>query len=96
MENLQPMCSPCNSRKGNGSVSNQPSTLSSEGSFVKYTPEFTLVGKEIYRKVKSRFIRLGVVEDIVINPHTQELSGLVTERGKNSYFDLSKRLYIRR
>lgn len=94
LENLQPMCSGCNSAKGNGKTRETqvrrgeiPEGLVS----IKKNPEMgeSLVGKTVWRTVgkSRRVLPLGTVASVVINPHTG-LPAAVIEGNNRSLYHL--------
>lgn len=66
LENLQPMCTYCNSKKGNGEPKEYyPPKPKIAGNFTK---EGLQIGDVVYKKVrKGRAQELGVIEDFVFN-----------------------------
>lgn len=96
LNNLQPMCAGCNSRKGNGIKRNNTvknRIKESDPNFERVTFEHgeDLIGKQVWRKFgKSRSIKpLGVVSEICVNPHTQLMSAKIVDN-TCSYYHLNQ------
>lgn len=87
LENLQPMCYLCNNKKGNGDQTKYTIPKS------YHQPTEFLVGVELYRKIKKRnknkFLLLGKMEGVSVNPHTNEVEAVI---GGNWYS--FKNLYV--
>jgi hypothetical protein len=82
IENYQPMCEPCNTKKGNG-LKLLP--------FLDYRKDIT--GKELYIKVKGKFILKGIITKIDINPYTLS-EEIFIESARNSSYKINKKAYI--
>ena len=100
MDNYQPMCSPCNSRKGNGKNrkkkqrSTKPKIDLNLFNKVTLKNPNSLVGKTIWRIPKRKSAKVvGVVDFIATNPHTNCLSAVIVNCSKQSFYDLEKSLY---
>jgi hypothetical protein len=98
MDNYQPMCAPCNFRKGNGQ-SNQSSSKTpiNRADFVKVDtmdPNF-MIGKNIWKiRTLKTAKSIGIVDFIATNPHTNRLAAVVVKGDKHSYYDIEKSLYL--
>lgn len=92
LENLQPMCSGCNSRKGNGrnSKTREQKKLTTKGATkLSNINSSDIIGKLAYRKSgKSRQLKpIGFIAGTLINPHTNKLSAYIADK-PNSYYHL--------
>lgn len=104
LENYQPMCSPCNSRKGNG-LKRSPIEVINDNhlkarELSKYKEGMQIEGMELWRMVyKGRNKRkkpqfLGVIDSIGINPHSDKLAAIVVSK-KVSFYDLKGNTFVR-
>ena len=88
LENKQPMCTYCNSNKGNGDKLN-----GSYGHFCKWPrikKGFTnitkdCIGLDVWIKKKKKFKPLGIISKTIINPHTNELSAMIVGNDTSMY-----------
>jgi hypothetical protein len=103
MDNYQPMCAPCNFRKGNGKNhkkkqrSNKPKIDLNQLKKVTLKNPDSLVGKTLWRIPKRKIAKVvGVVEFITTNPHTNCLSAVIVNGSKQSFYDLEKSLYLQK
>lgn len=101
LDNYQPMCSPCNTRKGNGLRNNPPRVDHPKPKgLVRYKDGMDIVGMELWRVyvVKSKNKKpkfLGIVESIGVNPHCQRPAAIVVGK-KVSYHNIHKSLYFKK
>ncbi|QGT54442.1 hypothetical protein b3_0199 [Synechococcus phage B3] len=99
MSNYQPMCSPCNGKKGNGLPGN--SSQRKKYDLKDYTKLInvdmrSVVGKTIWKIVGKHYPRhLGVVNAISTNPHTGNYAAAIIKGDKISYYDFCKSLYLK-
>jgi hypothetical protein len=100
IDNYQPMCFPCNNKKGNGKRNHNPSRVQkvdmNNFTQVSHTISGTLIGKCIYKIHKYSSIprNLGTVDAIGTNPHSNNIAAIVFKGVKTSYYDLGKSLYV--
>lgn len=103
LDNYQPMCSPCNSRKGNGlknrRVGKDGSIHPKPKGLVRVKPDMDIVGMELWRVYKGcqrnkKPSFLGIVNSIGINPHCGVPAAVVIDK-KTSYFNLKRNIYVR-
>lgn len=95
--NLQPMCAGCNNKKGNGKPKNPKAKKRVKVPGLQKISQkrsFIVIGKLVYRKSgKNRQIKpLGIVTEIVNNPHTNKVSVRI-EGNFRSFYDLES-LYV--
>lgn len=97
MSNYQPMCFPCNNKKGNGKNQTRKKKYNKNNfKEVKLTNYTEAIGIDIWRIVGTKTPRhLGIAEGASTNPHTLQTSLTITRGDKISYFDLGKSLYIK-
>jgi hypothetical protein len=100
MSNYQPMCFPCNNKKGNGIDVNiaRGKVPYDKSDFVKLTKDNAenYIGKDLWKIVGTKNPRhLGVFEDVRVNIHTNQSAAMVSKEYKNSFYDLGKSLYVR-
>lgn len=101
IDNYQPMCFPCNNKKGNGIRTHNPRrelkvdmSLFKKISSAKKDRD-SIIGKRVYKIRKfAHFPKdLGIVDAIGTNPHTGNISAIIYRGSKTSYYDLDRRLY---
>lgn len=101
IDNLQPMCSACNTAKGNGKHNRPSRQKPTPGPHVPSTLQpclqlqvVNLVGKCAWRRQgKSRkLMPLGVIAELIPNPHTGKISAKIIHK-KESFFHLEG-LYV--
>jgi hypothetical protein len=99
LDNYQPMCFPCNMKKGNGQDHNNNKKVYEKTDYIKVTKfahDF-LIGKEIWKIIGTKFPRaLGIVESVSLNPHTENPALVVVKGSKFCYYDIKKSLYIKK
>jgi hypothetical protein len=100
IDNYQPMCFPCNNKKGNGMRNHNPSKVRKVdmNAFTKASEVDSnlLVGMRVYRITKYAHVHksVGVVDSVGKNPHSGQPAAIVLKNSKVSYYDLSKSLYV--
>jgi hypothetical protein len=85
IDNLQPMCSGCNTIKGNGCEQQKhikPPLVKVSNSGLS---ESDLIGRRVWKKRSNNPI--GTVSSITINPHTK-LSSALVDGNQHSFYDL--------
>jgi hypothetical protein len=103
MDNYQPMCFPCNNKKGNGKKNNNNCKRELKvdmSAFIKATliDQSSLIGQSIFKIRKYAHIakHLGEVDSIGVNPHNGNSAAIIHKGSKVSYYDLTKSLYIQK
>ena len=100
LENYQPMCAPCNTRKGNGLKNNPPKTHHPKPKgLIKYRDGMDIVGMELWRILtvkgknkKPKF--LGIVDSLGVNPHCQKPAAIIAGE-KVSFYNICRNLYVK-
>jgi hypothetical protein len=73
LSNLQPMCVPCNSAKGNGDK-NEPSIKLNNYTKEYFTNQGLEIGDRIWQLNRHRnFKEAGIITDFIVNPHINQL-----------------------
>lgn len=95
INNLQPMCSGCNSNKGNGLKQGKKAPVPDkrEG-FCKFQEGDKLVGREVWQnRSKREYPRfLGIISQVVLNPHTGN-QAVMLDGNPTSMYDIKAILY---
>lgn len=98
LNNLQPMCQKCNTKKGNGELPiSYAQTFPINDFEVFSSTNLPSLGDEVFKKTKNRKkMRMGgTVSAITENPHFKgQITIQLVEKGENSYYPL--RNYYRR
>ena len=84
IDNYQPMCSGCNSNKGNGDKHHQVSTLK-KFDRAKYSYDIS-IGDRVFKTKKHKVRELGKVSKFLINPNNGKLS-IMLEGNLESMYD---------
>lgn len=100
IDNYQPMCFPCNNKKGNGKRNNncKGRIEFDKTGFIKANSikRNLLIGQSIFKIQKySRIAKhLGEINSIGVNPHTGNVAAIIYKDSKISYYHLNKDIYI--
>ena len=102
LENLQPMCSGCNARKGNGQKPYCQNAGFIPSGYQKCSlleDANVLIGKQVWKRIsinktrKGRKVyQFGTVSGLEISPHTKRISAIIAEH-PGFFYDL-KKLFI--
>jgi hypothetical protein len=102
MSNYQPMCFPCNNKKGNGLPRNHNNRTpkkkydKTQYKMVSLKTCSEVVGMDLWKIVGTNAPKhLGVADGVAINPHTLNPSLTISRGHKISYFDVGKSLYVK-
>lgn len=90
LTNLQPMCATCNLEKGNklpGETQDVHIYQQSNKKHIESADQFINFGDKVWRKTKGsrspKFV--GIIDDFVVNPHTNLINIMVTGNTRSMY-----------